>query len=316
MTAAERILFNRIQRRAGQLSPDMASAVLRAFAALREGISEADLVRAIQLGGPERVFQEILAQAVLDVAFQPVRQRMRYTIADSVRYFARTIPPPPVSFGPALSISFDVLNPNVITAIRTLESRVMKTLSDDVREVVRALAENGLRDGAGPRGTARTIRASLGLAPNQELAVRNFERALRGTNPNTTPLDYQLRDKRYDTAIAKGSLSDAQITHMTEAYRKRMLAFHAETVSRTATLDATRLGQRLSWEDAADNGILDRRRMMKQRIGVDDDRERPEHVAINDQVRHFDERYSNGEMVSGDQSWNCRCIDRYYMAEG
>ena len=81
-----------------------------------------------------------------------------------------------------------------------------------------------------------------------------------------------------------------------------MIAFNAETHARSAALDINRLAQRMSWEDAAAQGIVDRTRLMRMRIGVNDSRERPEHVAINNEVVAFDEPYSNGEMVPGDNS--------------
>lgn len=317
MTAAERALWERVQRRARSLSPDVAAAILLAFAAIRDRVSEAQLTRAVERGTVDQVIEEVVTAIALTAAFQPVRERLRGGLVASVKYFTKALPVPPVA-GRTLVLSFDALNPRVLDAVRTLETKVITSLEDDITAVVRTAAEQGLRDGVNPRAVGRQIRSVIGLGPTQEQEVRNFRAALEGRD-GRSPFDYQRRDKRFDATIRRAfdageGLPADRIDRMVETYRKRRIAWNAETVARTAALDAQKMGQRLSWEDAIGTGIVDRDRLMKQRIGVDDARERDEHRAINNEVRHFDAPYSNGEMVSGDLSWNCRCIDRYYLA--
>lgn len=310
MTAAERLLWQRVQRRAAGLTPEMAAAVLRSFANVRDGMTEAAIVRAVQLGGVERLFQEVLAQAVLDVAFAPVRDRLRSQVITGVRFYARDLPK--VAQSKTLAIGFDILNPRMIDAVRTLETRVVTTLQASVRDVVLAHAENALRDGVNPRELGRSLRTVIGLAPNQEQAVRNYAAALRGDGRN--PLDYQLRDKRFDGTVRKGALTDTQIEKMTDAYRKKMISFNAETHARTATLDAQKAAQKLSWIDAIEKGAVDRRELMKRWVGVMDDRERDEHREMEGETVPFDQPYSNGEDIPGSSTWNCRCISRFFVA--
>jgi hypothetical protein len=190
---------------------------------------------------------------------------------------------------------------------------VITALEESTRETVRAIIENGLRDGVNPRTVAQDLRSMIGLGPTQAQEVVNFREALQGANGRSIT-DYTLRNRTVDRLLAKGELTPEQVERYTEIYRKRRIAQNAETTARTAALDAQKLANRLAWQNAVDHGIVDGDRLMKQRIGVDDDRERPEHVAINNEIRRFDEPYSNGEVVSGDSSWNCRCIDRYFVA--
>jgi uncharacterized protein with gpF-like domain len=247
----------------------------------------------------ERILSETLPDDVIEQAFRDVRLEMRNGLSRSVQYFARDIP------GPG-TVAFDILNPRVLDAVRTLETRVMTNLSSNVRETVRQAIERGLVEGTAPKTVARELRSVIGLAPNQEEAVNNFRRSLEGSNGS--PLRYKLRDKRFDRSIAKGGLSPEQIQKQTAAYRKRMLAFNAETHSRTAALDAQKLGQRLSWEDAIERGIVDASAIVQTWTGVDDGRERPEHVAMNGETVPFGEPFSNGDMVPGEHDYNCRCI--------
>jgi hypothetical protein len=304
MTAAEQRLFRRTQRYAASLSPDMAAAIVRAFYGLRDAMGESQLARAIEHGFSDRIFAEILRQAVLNVAFAPVREQMRRATQTAFKYTIPDIPLPPRSAG-AVSVGFNVLNPRVIDAIQTMETRVITTLETSVRETIRQRVEAGLVAGENPRTIAKGLRDVLGLAPNQELAVRNYEAKLRaGESVN----GYTLRNAKYDTAT-----TEKQITKAVDSYRKSMIAHNAETVSRTATLDALRVGQQLSWQDAIDKGIVDPSRLMRRWAGVMDDRERPEHVAMEGDVAAEGMPHSNGQMIPGESDYGCRCLDVYFM---
>jgi hypothetical protein len=102
---------------------------------------------------------------------------------------------------------------------------------------------------------------------------------------------------------------------MTTAYRKRMEAFNAETQARTAALDAQRLGQRLSWQDAIDRGIVKTDELYRTWVSVGDDRVRPEHVEMDGEEQPYEQPYSNGETVPGESTYNCRCIEKYTVGK-
>lgn len=310
MSPAERAFWLRAQRRALGMQPEIAAAILTAFAIIRDSLTEAQLARIVDSGELDRLVREVFTDDVMARAFIPLRQRMRSGVETHVKYFARDLPKAGKIDG-ILSISFDYLNPRVLDAIRALDTKMIQTLSADIRETVRAFVENGIRDGVAPRSVAKQIRMVIGLAPNQELAVRNFEKALRGDGRN--PLGYQLRDKRFDGTIKRGALTQSQIETQVAAYRRKMISFNANTNARTAALDAMKLGQRLAWQDAIDHGIVDGDRLMKTWIGVMDDRERPEHVAMEKETVPFAEPFSNGEMICGESTYNCRCIPRYFQ---
>jgi hypothetical protein len=268
------------------------------------------------LGFADRIVEQMLTQTILDVAFAPVRQQLRETLRIAVPYYARTMPPKVVR--EEVSIAFDVLSPHLQQGIRSLESRVITTLQGEVRETVREAVTQGLVEGRSHRVAAKNIRASVGLAPNQVQEVANFREKLARAHERTDWLDNKLRDKRFDAALRKARasgqpLSPERIDAMTDAYRKRRIAQHASTVASTAAKDAQRLSNRLAWENAIDMGAVDRNNLWKRRLVVLDGRERPEHHDMSRQERPFDMPYSNGEMVSGDASWNCRCTDSYFV---
>jgi len=292
------------------MQPDVQLAVLKAFRIIRESLSETQLARIISTGNLDALLDAALRQAVMDTAFQPVRDQIRRSVGQSVTYYAKQIAIPATL--PGVTIAFDVLSPHVIDGIRSLETKVVGDLEKDARETVRAFVENGLRDGVGPRTIARDLRTVVGLGPSQLEQVQNFRDALTGQNGRSIT-DYTLRDKRFDRTIAKGELTPEQVDKMVEAYTRKRVAQNAETVARTATLDAQKLGQKLAMDDAVKKGVYDADRLMKRWVGVMDSRERPEHVAMEGEVVPYDQAYSTGEIVPGSSTYNCRCQSVYFQ---
>lgn len=304
MTPAELKFWQLAHRRASTLTPDVASALLRAYAIIRDSLSEAQLARLIESGQVYQIINHVLSDAVLERAFIPFRQRLRDSTQSAFRYTVQSLPRSGRING-VVAVSFDYLAPQVSTAIRVLDSRVMTTLKADVREAVRLRVDEGLTNRLAVRTIARGIRDVVGLAPNMVQEVANYRAKLEAGKSVSS---YTLRDKRLTP------ITPAQIDKAVEAYRKRRIAQHAETVSRTASLDAFKLGQRLAYEDAIAKGIVDRDRLVKTWVGVRDDRERASHLAMEGETVPFDSPWSNGQMIPGDGEWGCRCLARYRVA--
>ena len=312
MTPAEQALLNRIKRRAGQLSPRLAAALLRAWDKVRSSYSESEVASLITTGRVDAVLERVFSQEVVNSAMMPVRETLRTGVFDGARSFTRDIPAARIRGG------FDSLSPNVIEGIRTLETRVVTTLDDEARETVRQTVTRGLTDGASPRAVARELRSVIGLAPNQEAAISNFRKMLE--NGDREALTRALRDKRFDGTLKKAlgeggtGLRGEQVDRMVEQYRKRMVAFNTETNAHTAALDAQKAAQRLSWEQAVEQGIVDGSRLMKRWRTVRDSRVRDEHAAMDGETVRFDEPFSNGEMTPGESTYNCRCVTVVFLS--
>lgn len=313
MSPSERMYWQRAHRRVASLSPEMAAAVLKAFAYVRDSLTEAELARLIASGEIELLVLRAISDALLLRAFAPVRTRIR-TVAE--RGFQFAVPSLPKRG--QLLVQFDVLSPNVVTAIRELEGPALTTFKQDIRETVRAYVENGLRDGANPRAIARGIRGMIGLGPTQVQEVENFRNAVLRIN-DKSPFDYEARDKRYDAMLkrlfAAGKTPTAeQVDKMVTAYTKRRVALNSETVARTNTLTAFKVGQRLSWQQAIAKGIVDGGRLRKRWITVMDGRERPAHHDQNGDDVPFNANYRNHDTYAGEgDPWNCRCSDYVYL---
>lgn len=332
MTPSEKAFWLRVQRRVAVYEPRVAAALLRAFAVLRESIDARDLAALVATGNVEGAIRAALSDSVLDRAFAPFRAEIQSVTKSGFDYFARDLPHGGRVAG-APAVLFDYLSPNVIAAVGAVNTKVMTTLKADVREVVRAHIEAGLRAGLNPRTTAQGLQSVIGLAPNQAKAVANFraqleagdraalDRALKrgvlndalgGTaarqghagGAGLTPKQYATLDR----TLGNRPLTPKQIDAMVDAYRKRTLAWNAETNARTATLDTFKASQRLAWDEGKAQGLFEGLTLFKRWSGVLDDRERPEHVAMEGEVAPIDSPYSNGEMNPGESTYNCRCL--------
>lgn len=279
------------QRRTAGLQPELHRALLRAFQIIRDSLTDAELERLIASGQLERVLNDFLSDAVMDRAFLPVRDRIRQTTQAGFRYTVPSLPSGGKVDG-VLAVMFDHLSPHVITAINTLETRVITSLQADIREAVRTIVRTSLEAGRSASYSARQIRPIIGMSPTQA--------------ENSVKYEAKLREQ--------GTMTEAQIDKAVSVYRRKAIALNAETNAGTATKDAYKRGQQLAWQDAVDKGIVDGSRLKKQWIGVMDDRERPTHVAMEKEIAPYDQPYSNGQMVPGDSEWNCRCISRFFVA--
>lgn len=295
MTPAE-TFWLRVQRRAATLQPDMARALLAAFARLRDALSAHELARLIAVGDVEAVVQQILGEPALQAIFAPFRAKLQLSTRDAVAWFAKDLP----GDAKAIGVMFDVLSPHVVEGMRRLDLSTLAGLKDDARDVARSVLQEGLAKGVNPRETARQLRASVGLGANQLEWVANYRAKLEAGESVT---GYALRDRRLATR------TPAQIDTAVAAYQRRLIALNAETTARTATLDAMKLGQDLAWRDAAEKGLLaDGVTLWKQWKGVMDDRERDEHIAMEGETVPMEMPYSNGEMIPGESTYNCRCV--------
>lgn len=264
----------------------MSSAIRKAFDTIRQQMTDSEILRAIQSGSIDSYFEKALSDASLSQAFAPVRDTMRDSIYSGAKYFSKDIPKPKnVLFG------FDTLDPNVVVAIKTLETAVITDLSDSIRETVRLRVQQGLVDGESPKSIGRALRETIGLPPS---AVED--------------------SAKYREKLAE-KFNAEKVDRMVATYERRRIAQNSETIARTAVLDAQKLAQKLSYDQAVSAGIVNGATLMKRWVGVMDDRERDEHVAMEGEEVPFDESYSNGEDVPGESTYNCRCVSRFFQAQ-
>lgn len=268
----------RFHRRVSRLTPDVAKALLDAYNVIRDSLTPEEMDRLIN--GDD---------ALLDRALQRYRAVVRQSVSTGFDHAVSQLPKGGKIDG-TVTVGFDVLNPRVIDAVRSLDSRVVNTLKDEIRETVKAFVENGIRDGKNPKEIARDLRPVVGMSPTQTENAEKFRAKME----------------------AKG-LPAAKVDKAVATYQRKAIALNANTNARTATVDSLKLGQKLSWQDAIDKGIVDVGLLMKRWVTVGDDRVRDEHRAMNGEAVPFGNVFSNGDDIPGESTFNCRCTPVYYQ---
>lgn len=318
MTAAERRFWSRIRARVARQQPDMAAALLRSFENIRKGLNPADLTRLIRDGSLERLITEVLNDPTLDRAFLPLTSQLQRTTEAGFKATIGDLPRAGMVDG-VRGVAFNVLSPDVLTALGKMNDQVLTTLKADIRETVREAIARGLADAEAPATIARGLRSVIGLAPNQASYVDNLRRELE-TGKYADAARRTLIDKRFNLAkldALPASERAARIDAIVDAYRKSWLTTNATVNTKTATFDAYKLGQKLSWNDAMQNDVIPTgfivMRTWRHQPGQKDPR--PEHEAMDGETVPAGEPYTNGDTYAGEgDPWNCHCIDRFHLA--
>ena len=313
-TPAERRALDRIRRDVSRRYPAIARAILRAVRSL-QSIPIADIEAALVAGGADAVIRAVFSESRINSELAEARREILNAVDASGKAAVRNVIA-------TQTFAFDVLAPQVLERVQSMATVSLGKFAADVQASIRAEATIGLLRGENPRTTARRIRDAVGLAPNQQEAVVNFRAALEVAATNKDALGYALRDKRFDATIraaraAGRSLSVEQIDRMTEAYQRRFVAFHAETIARTTALDANKLGQELAFQQAADAGAVEPSRLVKRWVATLDDRVREAHAEMDGVEVMYDDPWNvPGEglqMYPGEGTYNCRCASVYRL---
>jgi len=332
--AADRIR-RQLERRVRAAAPELGAEILRAWDRLATQLNTADLARIIATGDVEQIFAQLLTDDVLDRAFANVQRKYFGQTTEAMEYWAHQLEK---SVGTRLG--FGELSPQVAEAIRTNQLRMASSLKNDVREGVRTAVALGLEEGINPRTVGRRLRETVGLTGEQVKWTHNFRRELE--QGKRTALNRALArgvfrkpdgSLGYRAAHAGGvgvakkdlqllqrvlgteeRLTASQIDRIADAYRRRLTAWHSETLARTASLQAQKTGQHLATQQAIDDGILEADRMMSRWRTIGDSLVRDEHAAMENEVVPYGTPFSNGDVIPGQGSYNCRCIKTDFQA--
>ena len=218
-------------------------------------------------------------------------------------------------------VRFDQTDPAVIQAARQNQLEWVRDMTVETRQTVRQVIYDGTVRSANPREIARDIRDSIGLAPQQEVAVRSYRRALEQQD-YANALDRQLSSGHSDRTIAaaqdaRRALSADQIDTAVERYRQNQVNYRAETIARTETLRNVHAGVTAAYDQAIARGDLDADQLEKEWIHAGGGRfSRPEHVALDGTMVGWGEAFDvggarmqhPGDPAGGaENTANCRC---------
>lgn len=301
------------------LEPRISRALAAAFAQVQAELTEAELVHIVTTGDVDAIIQRVDWQAV------------QFELRDAVTMAADRTPLGFVTEGKTVGmiptefrVRFNVLEPHAVQAMQLYESRALAVLQNDVRAGVNEWLIMGLQRGWNPVQSARGLRGVIGLPPNLIRAAENQRQAL--LTGDRSALERALRDKRSDSVIraainAGKPLPKDYVDARVNDYIRRATAFNAETIARTASMDAVVMGQRLWWEEAVDQDAVSRNTVRRFWVVASDERTclrcRPIPM-LNPDGRGMDELFitpEDGMVLQPTLHFRCRCIVFYQIIE-
>lgn len=222
---------------------------------------------------------------------------------------------------PTVSISFNPEDARAASVMADATLNFIREFTDKQREATRQALTAALTSGEGIQGAARAFRDSIGLTAYQENAVRNYRRLLQ--EGSAEALDRALRDRRFDGSVSRAAgggkpLTPEQIDRMVAAYRRRYLAYRAETIARTETLRAVSQARELSLEQAMATAGIAPSQVTSVWNSIVDHRTRETHREMRGQERPLGQpflaptgdllRYPGDPLAPPALVINCRCV--------
>jgi hypothetical protein len=219
-------------------------------------------------------------------------------------------------------VRFDQTNPEVLRAAQQNQLEWVRDMTTETRQVVNQVLVDGTRRSANPREIARDLRDSIGLAPNQEAAVRSYRQALESQDWSNA-LGRELSSGHSDRTIAAArdadrALTQDQIDLAVERYRQAQVTARAEAIARTETLRNVHAGVQQAFQQAVDRGDVEAKDLVSEWIHAGSGRlSRPDHVAMDGKMVPFGTafelpsgarlRYPGDSSAPPSETVNCRC---------
>ena len=186
-------------------------------------------------------------------------------------------------------LRFDILNPASVSFIRQYEFDLIRSISEETRNGIRAIVQNAFEEGGHPYQQAREIRMLIGLTERQMNAVSNY----------------------WDTLL-ETDMSATRAEELAMRYYGRLLNYRAKTIARTETIRAAGMGREALWAQAVEEGLLNPITTRRSWLVTPDDRLCPVCQAIPQMnpggVRLMEDFQSPVGLLDQEPAHpNCRC---------
>ena len=292
------------QRIASRYEPAVAQAFLRAIERLIARIDDAALISALA-GGDINMILGAVGQ--FDELATDIELRKALTAAGRATGEAAAQVLRDAGFG----ARFNAIDPNVVMFARAQAAELVVAISNDVRDAIRIVLALGNQFGLTVDQQARAIREVVGLPPNWVDAPLNLRRELEAGRFTQTRRLSAIEKAQIRKRLREGTMDEAFIQRMEARYAASLRNRRALNIARTETLRASHHGQRLSWKQAMQQGVLPQN-VRRRWIVTPDDRLRDTHAAVpgmNPEGVRIDQPFQTplGPVMDPPLEVNCRC---------
>ncbi len=143
-----------------------------------------------------------------------------------------------------LKVNIGQRNGKIASFLDVYRMDKIRDISDEQEQLVRSVVTNGMAAGHPPAKIASLVREHTGLTPYRAQLPHDLETL------NTTALQRQFRDKRFDMPVARAiaeakPLKPEQVDRFVSQYHDNWLRMRAATIARTEVLRAANSGGRM-----------------------------------------------------------------------
>lgn len=199
---------------------------------------------------------------------------------------------------PNAIIRFDVTNDRAVAYAEQNKLELVRGLTQEQAETAQRVIVAGVRAGQNPLQTARDLRDTIGLGPNQYDWVTSYRRSLEAGDFSNA-MDRALSDGRDDRTVMAAmrngtAIPPDRIDTMVERYRQNAIAFRAQIVARDSSLRAVHQGNEELYRQAIQRGDVAAKDLIREWLhGAHGQNARPGHVAMDGQRQTFGEKFHN-----------------------
>lgn len=218
-----------IERIANRLSPQLRKRFLEAVKASKDSIDLEALARAVQSGSATQ------AEIATKLGTWPEKYG-ELSIDLKAGFIAGAGNAYEVLEGHTLRLNFTLINPHAVDYSARKLPRIVQAHVADAKRNIQSIITDSVSGKHTGQEAAKLIRDSIGLIPGHERAVERMRERL----------------------TAEG-LSPDKVDGKAERYAAKLLRSRANTIARTEIIQAQVSGQRALWQEAANEGLFDRK---------------------------------------------------------
>ncbi len=271
-------LFKKIAALAKRMEGVIAVSFLDGITVFRRDISAGELRRAFEKRDYDKAMEVIpwdKFEKRIGKIGPPIQEAVGLTAAKIIPELPRQ----------AKELRFDSTNPRVLEFINTEVAGYVREVEQETRAAVQSAIRKAIDEGQSSSQAADRIKQTIGLTEKQEIAVENYRQ---------NQIKAGVKGRKLETRVA--------------AYRKRTINNRAKVIARTEMTRAANQANQEVWNQAVEQGFVDRAKVKKQWIAIVDSRTSDICLSLHGQKVDLDANF-----VSEHGSWmrppghpNCR----------
>lgn len=226
---------NRLEALANSMAGSVRLDLLRGLKKFKSKINPQEIYDAFVSKDWNRVFEAVPWKSLAD-DLAPLAKNLSSALHRSTSMSLKALPEP-VQEG----LRFDLRNPRIRSYVDNRTGALVRDIAGDTRALIQNAVARHFDEAMTPRRVADIIKPSIGLYPAQVRALQN-----------------------YRLGLEKDGVKPSMLETLSDKYHDRLLDARSLMIARTETKSALNEGQLSVWNQAADQGLIDRGTVKKQ----------------------------------------------------